>query len=572
MSLNSTLQIANSSLIASQIGLQIASNNLANAATPGFTRQVAMLQALRGRMNDPHMIGSGVAVAQVRRQIDQALQERLWSGVSEEYAAGQKLGVFSQLESILAEGTEFDTSSQMSSFFSAWSEATTLLDTQATLVNQGESLTGFIRNMRSELVDQRRQIESQIDSQAGVADSLFQEIADINRTIAQSEVGQAQASALRDRRDQIVTELAQLVDISVNENPEGLYDVYVGSTPVVLGTMNRGVKIDRQTDNGVVSVTLRLKDNGAPLPVLGGSIGGLLSCRDGAIDATIEKLDTLASNLIFEVNKLHSTGMNADGLTAASGTLSIASGDRTLPINDPANASFASLPFGAVNGGFYIEVVNKETGASDRVRIDIDLDGTDAAGLPGVGDDTTPEDIRAALDAVEGVTATFTPDGRLDIQASPGFSFSFDDDSSGVLAVMGVNSFFTGTTAQDIDVREGVDVMLGRMVDGQFVENANALRIGALGEQTIDALGGQDLGKFWSQQAQQVATQSRGARVDADAASIVRQSLEGQRASVSGVSIDEESMNLLTYQRQYQAAAQVVQVAQTMLDTLLTLV
>tara|TARA_R110000782_G_scaffold13976_14_gene40995 strand:+ start:2434 stop:4152 length:1719 start_codon:yes stop_codon:yes gene_type:complete len=572
MSINSTLQIANSSLIASQIGLQVASNNLANATTPGYTRQIAMLEALRGRMADPNMIGSGVAVTQVRRQIDQALQERLWNGVSEQYSAAQRQGVFNQLESILNEGTEFDVSSQLSSFFNSWSEATTLLDTQSTLINQGKSMTGFIRNMRSELMAQRRQIEDQIDSQTTQANALLQEIADINQTISAREIGQAQASALRDRRDTIVTELSQLVDINVNENPEGLYDVFVGSTPIVLGTRNRGIEIDRQTVDGVTSVTPRLKDNGAPLNVQGGSIGGLLASRDGAIDATIEKLDALASRLIFEVNKLHSTGTNISGLTQTSATLSVASADRNLAINDPNNASFADLPFAASTGGFYVEVRNESTGTSDRVWVEVDLDGIDDNGLPGTGDDTTAEDIRAALNNVEGLTATFTPDGRLNIEAASGYDFSFDDDSSAVLAVMGVNSFFTGTTAQDIDVRENVEVMLGRYEDGQFVENANALRIGALSDQTISALGGATIGKFWALHAQDVATQSRSARVGADAASIVRESLESQRAAVSGVSIDEESMNLLNFQRQYQAAAQVVQIAQSMYDTLLNLV
>jgi flagellar hook-associated protein 1 FlgK len=572
MSINSTLQIANSSLIASQIGLQVASNNLANATTPGYTRQIAMLEALRGRMADPNMIGSGVAVTQVRRQIDQALQERLWNGVSEQYAAAQRQGVFDQLESILNEGTEFDVSSQLSSFFNSWSEATTLLDTQSTLINQGKSMAGFIRNMRSELMAQRRQIEDQIDSQTAQANALLQEIADINATISSREIGQSQASALRDRRDTLVTELSQLADITVNENPEGLYDVFVGSTPIVLGTRNRGIEIDRQTVDGVTSVTPRLKDNGAPLRIQGGSIGGLLASRDGAIDATVEKLDNLAAQLIFQVNRLHATGTNVQGLTATSGTLAIATADRTLAINDPNNASFADLPFAASNGGFYVEVRNESTGTSDRVWIGVDLDGITNAGLPGTGDDTTPEDIRAAIDAVDGLTATFTPDGRLDIQAAPGYAFSFDEDSSDVLAVMGVNSFFTGTSAQDIDVRANVEVMLGRYENGQFVENANALRIGALADQAVTDLGGATLGKFWSLHAQDVATQSRAARVGADAATIVRESLESQRAAVSGVSIDEESMNLLNFQRQYQAAAQVVQVAQSMYDTLINLV
>ncbi len=74
MSLTSSMQIARSALITSQLGLQVTSQNMANAATPGYTRQIALLQAVRGRASDPFQIGQGVAVQDVRRQIDDALQ------------------------------------------------------------------------------------------------------------------------------------------------------------------------------------------------------------------------------------------------------------------------------------------------------------------------------------------------------------------------------------------------------------------------------------------------------------------------------------------------------------------
>ena len=80
-----------------------------------------------------------------------------------------------------------------------------------------------------------------------------------------------------------------------------------------------------------------------------------------------------------------------------------------------------------------------------------------------IGDDTSVEDIRAQLDAVPGVSATFDASGKLQITADAGNSFSFSKDTSGSLAVLGVNSFFTGDSAADIAVREDVEVMLGRM-------------------------------------------------------------------------------------------------------------
>ena len=571
MSLTSSMQIARSALITSQLGIQVTSQNMANAATPGYTRQIAMLQALRGRQTDPFNIGQGVAVSEVRRQIDDALQRRLWNGNSDEYSSAQQFNVLSQLETILNEGTEFDMSTQLSSFFNSWTEATTLLDSQPNIINQGESLAAFIRNMQGDLVQQREQLEDQIDSQVLRADSILDEIASINETIANNEIGDAEASSLRDRRDQIVTELAQLMDVTVVETNNGGYDLYSGSTPIVQGTTNRGLEISRVTEGDTLTVRVQVKADSTPLPIESGSIGGLLASRDGAIDATLEKLDTLAAQLIFEVNKLHSTGVNEDWLTSATGTLQIATGDQILALNDPNNASFADLPYGPTNGSFTISVQN-DNGTSSQVQIDIDLDGLTNAGIEGFSDDTTAEDIRSQLDAISGISASFDPSGRLVIDADPGFSYSFSEDTSGVLATMGVNSFFEGTNASTIGVRDDVTVMLGRMDGDKFIANGTALAIGNLTDKAADGLGGLSVSKFWAQQAQDIAVKTSRARTEANATRLVRESLDGQRAAVSGVSIDEESINLMTYQRQYQAAAQVITTTQQMFDTLLTLV
>lgn len=577
MSLTSSLYIANSALTTSQVGLQVTSQNLANAATPGYTRQIALLQALRGRTTDPFMIGSGVGVSEVRRQIDTALQGRLWNANSQEFGSAQQLNVYNQLEAVLNEGTDFDFSSELSSFFNTWSEATTLLDSSATVVNQGRSMATFIQNIRGDLVDQRQQIENQIDSEVNRANALFGEIANINATISSSEIGAAEAGALRDRRDQIVTELAQLMEINAVETNQGGYDIFIGSTPIVQGNRSRGVEIERQTSNGTVGVQVITSDNNDTLTVNTGSIGGLLNSRDGAIDETISKLDTIAASLIFEVNKIHSTGINEDWLTSALGTLQVSSANQALPLNDPANNDLADLPYAPENGGFFVNIRDDNTGSSNQVWVPVDLDGIDTLGTASVADDTSAEDIRAAIEGAGGpsgpLTATFDASGRLQITAAPGTSFSFSEDSSGALATLGVNTFFEGTDATDISVRDDVTVMLGRLSpDGSFSANGNANLLGELGNEAITALGGRSIEKFWSLQTQDIAVLASSARTQADSSYLVRQSLDGQRAAVSGVSIDEESINLMTYQRQYQGAAQIITTAQQMFDTLLTLV
>ena len=576
MSLGSAIQIARSALATSQVGIQIAGNNMANAATPGYTRQVALLQGLPGQRSDPFRIGTGVGVAGVNRQIDEALQRRLWNGISGEHARAQQANILQQLESSLNELTGFDLSSELSGFFNGWSEASRLLESGAVVIEQGDKLAGFIRSLRDDMTRLRRQVETDIDNAVNRADAILDEIATLNATITSAEGGAGTANALRDQRDALASELSTLGDVNVVEDPQGNFDVLVGSTPVVLAGTSRGIAVSRETDGDVETVSVVVEANGDPLPVTGGKIGGLLASRDGAIDRAIAALDTAAAQLIFQVNRLHSTGTDGVGLSTNTADRQVIPGDRTLAFNDPENRTFADLPFSAENGGFYINVTNSSTGASERVFVEVDLDGIDDTGVAGFGDDTTPEDLRAALDGVEGITASWTGDGKLRLDGDTGFTFSFEDDTSGALAVMGVNSFYQGTDAKTIGVRQDlIDspalLMLGRMEDGAFIENGTALAVAGLQNTELDELGGRSISGSWRDAVQRVGVGTSSAITEADAARVVRESLDAQRGAVSGVSIDEESINLLNYQRQFQAAAQLITAADELLQTLINL-
>lgn len=577
MSLSAAIQIARSALATSQVGIQVAGNNMANASNPAYTRQVATLTALPSAQSDIYRIGRGVAVAQVNRKIDEALQSRYWNGISDEFAAGQKLGVLNQLESTLNELTGFDLSSELSAFFNTWSQAGNLLDSSAAVVQSGVGLAGFMRSLRSDVNDIQQQIDDQLDATVSRADGLLDEVADLNRAITNAELTEQQANALRDQRDSIITELSELIDVSVVEDGQGNYDVLVGSIPVVLAGTNRGLDVQRQSTDDGIEVSIVVKADNTPLDVDSGSIGGLVEARDIELESVVDALDDLAGNLIFEFNRVHSSGTNKDWLTDTQSSLQLPVSDQTLALNNPNNGTLSDLPYAAENGGFAIHVRNSQTGATTVTRIDVDLDGITNAGVAGFGDDTSAEDIRAAINAIDGLTASFGPDGSLNIESEAGYEFAFADDTSGALALLGVNSFFTGTNAADIAVRSDIQsdpskLMLGKIVDGEFVENGTALAIVDLQQSAISGLRGKTFEQSWSDTVQRVAVRTSRQLTEAQAAATVSESLAAQRASVSGVNIDEESINLLNYQRQFQGAARLVSVADELLNTLISLV
>ncbi len=577
MSLTSALQIGHSALTASQVGLQVAGNNLANAATPGYTRQIASLAPQAGQRFGNVFLGRGVGVQDVRRQIDEALQSRLRNGISDAAASRQQLDVYSAIEATLNELSDGDLSSQLSEFFNGWSELANLTQGSAVVVQTGVSLAAFMRSMRSDLTSLRGQVDDQIGAMVTRADELTRQIASLNSQIVSSELGASENGALRDQRDAALSSLAELMDISTVRQGDGSVDVLVGSTPIVLGSSAKGMTLERVSEGGSLQLRLLAGVDERELTLTSGSIGALLGQRDSAITSTVQHLDSLAAQLIHEINRVHSVGATAEGQTSAIGHRAVGVSDAVLALNDPANGAFADLPFGATNGGFYVHVRHATTGDEQIVRIDIDLDGLNASGLAGTEDDTSLNDIVASLDGVEGLNASLTPDGRLNIQAAEGFSFNFADDSSGVLAVLGVNAYFTGTSASDIAVdpslvAEPSQLKSGRITDGTFVANGTALALADLQDHAVGSLNGRSLRQFWQDRVQSLAVETEAAAGRAASAGLVEQSLQTQRAALSGVSIDEESLNLLNFQRQYQGAARLISIADELMQTLMSLV
>ncbi|MBK7404622.1 MAG: flagellar hook-associated protein FlgK [Phycisphaerales bacterium] len=575
MSLTAAMLIGRSGLSASQAGVQVSANNIANASTPGYSRQIMSLAPSRGQsLGAAGTIGRGVSISDIRRQVSSALQSRLWTSQSDEAAASAELDSLSSLESSLQELTGNDFSSELAGFFSTWSEAANLEQSSTVVVQQGQRLSEFMHRIRKDVVGVRDQIQSQLGGLVTQANGLLDQIAELNKSIARIERGRPNANELRDTRDMLVTSLSELVDVSVVEQSGGQYDVMVAGTPVVLGARNLGLDIRQDSDGSRLTSVVTLATNGQPLNLSGGNIGGLLTSRDIGVEDTLDSLDEIAAQLIYQVNKLHSTGQGSRGMTTSTGLLGIPSEDRTRPLNSSLNGTLSSLPFSPENGGFYVNVKQQSSGLVKTVRVNVDLDGITNAGESGFDDDTSAEDIRAALDGMDNLTASFTAAGQLKIDADAGYEFSFSDDTSGALAVLGVNAYFSGTTAANIGVRADLlsdpsRLATGRMENGAFVANGTALAIADLQTTGLDSLGGSTIQEHWGERVQQIGVDTQYATDRLDSTQIVRQSLEAQRSAASGVSIDEESINLINYQKQYEGSARVITIAKDLLDTLL---
>ncbi len=570
MPLSSALQIGRSGLLASQVGIEVAGSNLANLATRGYHRQRVELAPARPEEIRPGVFaGRGVRVQAIQRQIDTALEARLRSAIADAAGSGVTRDLLTQVESIENELSDGDISDSLAAFFNTWSDLSTRpqdLALRSLVVEEGRTLADGIQGLRGGLLDLRDQAERRLGVAADAADSLLTRIQGLNAQIAAQEAGLGSpeyGTPLRDERGVLLEELARYIDISTIERDSGVVDVYVGSLPAMINGKSRGLELRTRTiDNQLVS-DLVISADKSRLDVSSGEIGALIRFRDGDLAGGLGSLDTFASELITAVNQAHATGQGLELHDQVTGTVQVL--DPSLPLNDAA-AGLAAVP---VDGSLQVHVTQKSTGARVTSLIDLDLDGLG-------GDDTTLTALAASINGISNLKAEVLPNGRLRMGGdTPDYAVSFTDDSAGVLAALGLGGFFEGRSAFDLRVSDLVAQDPRKVAAAQdhlHEDNRNALAIAALADATREPLGGQSISGFWSRHVEGGAIRLGNATAAADADGAVVAALEQQRQAVSGVNPDEEAIDLIQYQRAFQASARFLSTVDEMMTTLINMV
>lgn len=570
----SALQAGRNALISYQGALQVVGNNVSNAGNADYARQSAQLAAVVGTSLGPGLLpGAGVALSGLKRHVDESIENRLRAATGDVESAAAEREALARVEAFFDDLSGAGISQALTGFFNALSDVQNAPDDlaiRAVAISQGESLAGSLRKARRDLFDLGLDLNGQIRTAATEGDRLAGEIADLNAEIAALEAGgKGKANALRDRRDALLRELSQLFDVIIREQPSGAINVYVGSEPLIQGGASRGLTTADDVDGEFVRTYVRFADTNARVNVAGGLIEGLTLARDAQAFPRMADLDQLAAALIREVNALHADGQGLTRLRSLISTESVADTGAAL------NSIAAGLRNPPVDGSFYITVADDATGTPVAYRIDIDLDGE--------GDDTSLEDLVAAINTnVSGVTAGITADQRLSLEADQGFSFSFGHDgqtfradTSRTLAGLGVNTFFTGSGAADIAVRAELladSGLLAAATINRIGDGINAGRISGALDVPSDLLNGSSILAGYNAIANGVATAGAAAANKFEASGAVQEALAAQRESISGVSLDEEAIDLLRFERAFQGAARYVSTVDSLMQDLLGLV
>ncbi len=337
--LNSVMDSSLSALFAAQAGLATTGHNIANANTPGYSRQDVHFAARRPDILPYGALGRGVEIQGIRRIQDEFLVNNLRVQKSrlESYSAVDS--ALYEVEAILGSVDNDHLGNALNNFFNSWN-ALAQPPINSTLkqdvVSSAVSLVTDFHSINDSLDDLEANIEANIQSEIGNLNRLLEGVAAMNGQIMSAESSGEPANDLRDQRDLLITQVSEIAEVSVLERDDGTKDlILAGRTMVARDTVTNFQSSYVQTSSGY-KMTIVTQGHHQEVNLSPGKLEGLMTSRDVQIKDVRERLDTLAANLVEQVNSLH-----VQGRTTTSSGQSFFSGDsmHTIEVNPALVAS-----------------------------------------------------------------------------------------------------------------------------------------------------------------------------------------------------------------------------------------
>ncbi|MDE2250657.1 MAG: flagellar hook-associated protein FlgK [Gammaproteobacteria bacterium] len=309
-----------SGLIAFQQSLSTISHNIANASTPGYSRQGANLVTNAADPTANGWIGNGVSVAGITRAYDNFLAQQTLSASSGYNQLNTVSNLAGSINNMFADSSTGLSASLQS--FSQSVQAMANAPSQSTLrqavLNQAQALVSRFKGYEASLGQLDSQVSSQLAGEAGNISSLAGNIAGLNQQILAAKAQSQQSpNDLLDQRDQLISQLSQLVGVRTLSQGDGTVSVFIGNgQPLVVGTsataltsgpdpFNSGQqRVYLQNANGNVDITAALS---------GGAIGGLLQFQQQMLVPSHNALGQAAVTLANLVNIQNQSGLDQGG-------------------------------------------------------------------------------------------------------------------------------------------------------------------------------------------------------------------------------------------------------------------
>ena len=314
MSLQNILSIGRASLFAHQSAIAAASNNTANAGVEGFAKRDVLFRS-RG-------LEGGVAIESIRRRADRWIEQR---NLFETSRLGTHLAQTQGMASIelqLHPG-EGGLGQLLDEFFGAVTHlSSSPADAQArvALISAAESLAQAFNVTASRIDLERKQADGALTGAVEAVNELTSEVAALSGVIERAEAAGGEANAERDRRDVLISRIAEYLPVDLIVNDRGSVTVMIdGGIPLVEGPHAAQLRATEDATLGGMHRIELVDGSGLSTDLTGrlreGKLGGLLELRDETLREVATRIDTLAYELANAFNGVHSGGFGLDAVS-----------------------------------------------------------------------------------------------------------------------------------------------------------------------------------------------------------------------------------------------------------------
>ena len=634
--------IGKSAMFASYAALQTTGNNIANANTVGYSRQHAELADAKGQFTGSGYFGKGVNVVTVTRAYDQHLTNHAVASNSvaaSDAVRAEKLG---QLEEVFATGTSgigYSAGAFVNSFVDL---ANTPADGSArqVVLSQAQELAARFRSAGEQVASLQTSVAQDLKASVASVNAMAKQVGALNREVAALAGTGQPANQLLDQRDQLVAEIAKLINVTTVKADDGSVGLFIGGGQnLVLGSDVSTLKaIPDAFDPARLQIALLEGAKERLLPedaFAGGSISGLLHFQNtdivdaknllgqmaAAISAKVNAQQALGLDLrqpagsgapIFAVGAARVLGASANTGTAAL-AISVSNGsqlqpsdyelrfdgsayaltrlaDKSAVVGSPFTA--AQLATGVAFDGVSVQLTAGAAQAGDRFLLQptalaaqamttvlADPKGLAAASpfTGSMGASNTGTSSVASLTAI-------SPAYNGSLTASITFTSNTGDYAwsltNGTSSTSGTATWGAGTPIS----LNGFELKLaGVPRSGDTVSvtptvsvagnNGNALAMSRLGDVPIVGVSSSSVGMSitdaYADAISNIGVRVQSGKAAAGISQAIAADAETARANKTGVNLDEEAARLIQFQQSYQAAAKILQVAQSIFETML---
>ena len=526
-----------SGLLAAQRAIATSSHNVANANTPGFSRQ-QVINATRNPDNSGGVtIGTGVSTESVQRIQSEFAESRLRGSATELNRVDTINGLNERLDNLFADASGGLNAAQ-TNFYNAIADVT--VDPSSPAARQGvlaatDEISRRFRFFDSQLNGLQQELNQKVQASVSQINQLATSIAAVNKTIARASQGST-PNDLLDKRDQLLAQLAEQTSISTTQIGRFGLNVSIGNGIALVADNAAATLTTTPSEDSVGALAVALDSGRGAIDIndqlSGGVLGGINDFRREILSPTRNEVGLLASTLTLNVNAQHQLGFDAEGLA---GTELFTLG--AVPVSPAINNS------GSASGSAAITDPSQLRASDYRMS----FDGNEYT-LTRLSDNLQITGGNNLI--MDGVAFTVTGTAN----TSDAFIFHPTSGSAGTIA--------TALASTDrLALAESAAAGIGDAGNARALSEIQASKFLDDGKATF----AQQLGGLVTT----IGGAAEASSLQLDSMRQVWQFEQDRHDNASGVNLDEEAVNLVKYQQAYEASAQVITVASRLFDTLI---